>query len=155
MKEVTLSFTPEEYRELAKLVTLGSWFIMGADDYPDELMEDIKLKICTHGYAQLPDSDAFTRIKEESGIIREAEFVVSNKLYEECEVLEEAYKKREFLEFLSCQMADGDFEEQYGKMEAEELVKNPEFVQFVLEKQTKYRQQFMFNGVDNLRVVAK
>jgi hypothetical protein len=69
--------------------------------------------------------------------------------------LEEAYKKREFLEFLSCQMADRDFEEQYGKMEAEELVKNPECVQFVLEKQTEYRQQFMFNGVDNLHVVEK
>jgi len=155
MKEITLSFTPEEYRELAKLVTLGSWFIMGADDYPAELMEEVTLKIYTNGYVQLPGSDAFAMGGGGIGDFREAEFVVSDKLYEECEVLEDAYKKREFLEFLSCQMADRDFYEQYGKMEAEEAVKNPEFIKFMLEKQIEYRQQFMFNGVDNLRVVEK
>ena len=155
MKEITLSFTPEEYRELAKLVTLGSWFIMGADDYPVELMEEVKLKICTHGYVQLPGSDAFTRGGEEGEVFRDAEFAISDKLFDECEVFEEAYKKREFLEFLSCQMADRDFFEQYGKLEVEEVIKNPEFMGFLLEKQTEYRQQFMFNGVDNLRVVKK
>jgi hypothetical protein len=156
MKQITLSFAPEEYRELAKLMALGTGMTMGADDYPNrELADEVNLKICTNGYVQVPESGAFSMGGGSIGDMVEPEFVISDELHYECEALEEAYKKREFLEFLSCSMADRDFYEQYGEMEPEEMVNNREFLKFIREKQTEYRQEFMFNSIDNLRLTRK
>ncbi len=50
-------------------------------------------------------------------------------------------------------MADRDFYEKYGKMEADDIIKNPDFVAFIIGKQSEYRQEFIFNSADNLRLV--
>lgn len=154
MKQVTVSFTPEEYVELAKLLQAGLYFIWDADDYPnEELAEELMTKICTNGYVQLPESGAF---EVGAGIdLREPEFEVSEELNSECRELDEAYTKRRMLEFLSCELADRDFFERYGEMETEEIVENRDFVEFILGRQNIYRQEFLFNSVHNLVLKEK
>jgi hypothetical protein len=156
MKQVTISFTVKEYKELAKLVYLGSHFLWGADDYKNtEVAEKILLEICTVGYEEVPECGAFQTGGIGTSVYKEPEFVISNELAYECDDLEEAYMKRAFLEFLSCQMSERDFYEKFGEMEIDEVTSNPKLMRFLTDKQTEYRQELMFNGIENLHVVKK
>jgi hypothetical protein len=44
-----------------------------------------------------------------------------------------------------------DFTEKYGKVDEDDFVANYEYFSFVKDRQTIYRQEFLINGVANLR----
>ena len=156
MKQITLSFTPEEYTELAKLLYLGAHFTWGADDYANsKLVNELLLKICTNGYVQLPESGAFSIGGGGMGHIKEPEFLVSEELGVECDELEEAYIDRKCLHFLCVALAERDFTEEHGKIDEDEFIRNRELRTIILNKQNDYRQEFIFNSVHNLRLAKK
>ncbi len=104
MKQITLSFTAEEYRELAKLVSLGSNTICSADDYPGtELVKGLLLKICIHGYVQVPECGAFQVGGGGMGKFKEPEFLLSDELSNECDELEETLRKSNSWTFFPVQ----------------------------------------------------
>lgn len=152
MKQVTISFSVKEYKELTKLVWLACPFLWGADDYKNlKTVDSVFHKICKQGLEQIPESGAFTA---DEGF-EKPRWTVSQKIFDECEKLEEAHEKRVVLNHLVCEMAHRDFVSEYGKMEPEEIVANPDYVNFVLNRQNEYKQEFLFNKVDNLHLIKK
>ena len=56
MKEITLSFTPDELRELAKQLYLGSYFLTTCDYDNQAMADDIMTRVCATGFAEAPET---------------------------------------------------------------------------------------------------
>jgi hypothetical protein len=154
MNEVAISFTAEEYRELAKLFYIGIKNTYSQDDYEySELAEELMNKICLNGFVQIPESGAFiaeTRIPAID--LPVPEFSISDELCLECEELENIYLDRKGPEYFVNWLSVRDFTEKYGKVDEDDFVANSDYFTFVKDRQTIYRQEFLINGVANLRL---
>lgn len=150
MKEITLSFTPDELRELAKQLYLGSYFLIGTDYDNQAMADEIMTRVCTTGYRETGETGSFRH-----GGFSETAFVVSREVDEECAPLVELFEDSAVQEYLPYQLADRDFKEQYGNLEAEEVLNNPSLFSALKAIQNKYLQEFETYGVIHLRLQEK
>lgn len=147
MKEITLSFTPEELRELAKQLYLGSYFITCVDYDNEAMVRDILNKVCATGFKEAPETGAFCY-----GGPTETAFTISLELDDECTPLVEIYDDDCVQEYLPYALADRDFQEQYGHLEAEKILANPPMRRTIEAMQQKYKDNFETYGVTRLRL---
>lgn len=150
MKEITLLFTPDELRELAKQLYLARYFLITCDYDNRSMVDDITNRVCATGFAEAPETGGFRH-----GGLGEPTFFISSEVDEECTPLIELYEDYAVQEYLPYQLADRDFSEQYGKLEPEEILRNPPLLNTLKAIQNKYIQEFETYGVTHLRLVEK
>ncbi len=148
MKEITITFTADELVELAKQLYLGSFVTIGFPYDNQEMAFEIFNKVCATGFLQVPELEAFDRC----GPMSETEFSISTQIDDECEPIVEDFKASAIEEHLPYQLADRDFVEKYGKLEAEDVFNNHDLLQELETIQEKYKQEFERYGVIHLRL---
>jgi len=99
------------------------------------------------GFAEASETDAFRY-----GSLGETAFVVSLEVSEECDPLIEMYEASAIEEHLPYELADRDFEEEYGVMEPLEVLNNTKLRTALEAMQEKYKQEFERYGVRHLRL---
>jgi hypothetical protein len=151
MKDITITFTADEFVELAKQLYLGSYLTIGFPYDNEEMAFEIYNKVCETGYHELPELEAFMRC----GPLNDTEFAISNQLDDEIETIVEQYEAYAMEEHLPYALADRDFEEKYGKMELEDVLNNHELLQELETIQEKYKLEFERYGVTHLRLVER
>lgn len=147
MKEITLSFTPDELRELAKQLYLGGYFLIGCEYDNQQMVDDIMNRVCATGLVEAPETGGFRH----GGAI-DTMFTIGHAVEDECTPLVEMYDDSCVEEHLPYALADRDFEEKYGHMDAEEVLMNPALLKALKEMQNKYIQEFETYGVTHLRL---
>ena len=147
MKEITISFTANELRELAKQLYLGSFLTIGFPYDNEKMARDIFNRICATGYLEAPELGAFRH-----GGMTETAFQISREIDEECDPVVEQYGASVVEDHLPYRLADRDFEEKYGKLEPEQILMNPKLLAELKEIQEKYKQEFERYGVLHLRL---
>ncbi len=147
MKEITLTFTPDELRELAKQLYLGSFFLISCDYDNQKMADEIMNRVCAVGFHDAPETGGFRY-----GGPGEPVFYVSHEVDGESQPLVELFEDLSVAEQLPYQLADRDFNEQYGKMEAEEVLTNPELLGALQAIQKVYLDEFETYGVTHLRL---
>jgi len=150
MKEISITFTPEEIKELAKQLYMASYFTICFPYDNQKMADDIYNRICATGYLEAPELNAFRE-----GGFTETAFTISAELDDECEPIVEQFQAAAVEEHLPYALADRDFEEQYGKMEPIEVVKNPKLLSAIKAIQEKYKKDFELYGVTHLRLEEK
>ncbi len=150
MKEITLSFSPDELRELAKQLYLASYFLIACDYDNESMVNDIMTKVCATGFAEAFETDGFRQ-----GGPTETIFTVSKEISEECEPLVELYEDDAVQEHLPYALADRDFFEQYGLLEPEVILKDPSLLAALQNLQAKYVKEFETYGITHLRIEQK
>ena len=151
MKEITITFSPDELVELAKQLYLGGFFSLCAGDHGNtEMVNEIMNRVCATGMAQAPETNAFRM-----GGPGEPAFFISQDVDEECDPLVELYNDSVIAEYLPFALADRDFAEQYGVLEAEEVFESPELFTSLKALQKKYLDEFERYGVTHLRLEEK
>jgi len=148
MKEITITFTADELVELAKQLYLASFVTIGFPYDNQELAFAIFNKVCATGFLQVPELEAF----DHCGPLSDTEFSISNQIDAECEPIIEQFEAYAIAEYLPYELADRDFDEKYGKLEAEEVFNNHELLRKLETIQNKYKQEFERYGVIHLRL---
>jgi hypothetical protein len=147
MKEITLSFTPEELRELAKQLYLGSYFTSCVDYDNDAVAKDIFNRVCATGFKEAPETGAFRY-----GGPTETAFNISVEVDDECTPLVEIFGDDYVQKYLPYALAGRDFQEQYGHLEAEKVFTNASLNRAIEAIQKKYIDNFETYGVTRLRL---
>jgi len=150
MKEITLSFTPDELRELAKQLHLAGYFLITCDYDNQAMVDNIMTRICATGFAEAPETGGF-----EHGGPTETIFRVSMEVDEECEPLVRLYEDYAVKQYLPYTLADRDFYEQYGRIEPEKVFNDPALFSALKALQNKYIQEFEIYGATHLRLEEK
>jgi hypothetical protein len=148
MKEVTITFTANEFVELAKQLYLASYLTIGFPYDNEEMAYEIYNKVCETGYDELPGLKAFMRL----GPMSETEFGISKQLDDETEPVIEQYEASAIQEHLPYALADRDFIEKYGKLEPDEVFNDHVLLEELVAIQNKYKQEFELYGVTHLRL---
>lgn len=148
-KEITLTFTADEFVEMAKQLYLASFMTIGFPYDNEELAFHIQNKVCETGYRELPELDAFMRC----GPLNNTEFAVSNQIDDECEPVVEQYGASAMEDHLPLALAERDFREKYGNLEIDDVLNNHKLLDELEEIQEKYKQEFERYGVTHLRLV--
>lgn len=148
MKEITLTFTPDELRELAKQLYLASTFLIDCGGYENqEMVDEIMNRVCEAGFHEAPETGGFRY-----GGLSETTFMISHEVDDECEPLIELFQDSAVAEHLPYSLADRDFIEKYGKLEFEKITMNPELMSDLLAIQKVYLEEFETYGVTHLRL---
>jgi hypothetical protein len=150
MKEITLLFTQDELRELAKQLYLARSFFISCDYDNQYMVDDIMNRVCATGFAEAPETGGFSH-----GGYGETTFFISDEVADECEPLIELYEDYAVEEYLPYRLADRDFLEQYGTLDPEEILHNPALLSALKAIQNKYLQEFETYGVIHLRLPEK
>lgn len=150
MQQITLSFTPDELRELAKQLYLGRFFLTTCDYDNREMANDIFNRVCEAGYEQAPETGGFRHPGPES--FEETFFTISSEMDDECTPVIELYGDCCIQEYLPYKLADRDFEEQYQAMDPELIFNDPELLNALQTIQKKYLDEFETYGVIHLRL---
>lgn len=150
MKDITISFTPDELRELAKQLYLASFLIIGFPYDNEEMVREIFNRVCATGFAEAPELGAFRY-----GGMTETVFHISHELDDECEPVIEQYDISAVEEHLPYALADRDFNEKFGDLEDMEVLTNPILLKELEDIQEKYKQEFERYGVTHLRLEEK
>jgi len=147
MKEITLTFTPDELRELAKQLYLGGWFLTTCEYDNQQMVDDIMTRVCATGLAEAPETGGFRH-----GGLTETAFMISFEVDNECDPLIELYNMNAIAEYLPYVLAGRDFVEQYGTLQPEEILGNPELHHALMAIQQKYIKEFETYGATHLRL---
>ena len=147
MKEITISFTPEELVELAKQLYMGSYLTICIPYDNQKLADTIFNKVCATGFLELPDTGAFRH-----GGLDETPFSISLELGDDCEPIYEQFEASAMEHHLPYELADRDFEEKYGKLDPMQVLTNPKLLKELKAIQEKYKQEFERYGVSHLRL---
>ena len=151
MKEITLTFSADELVELARQLYLAGYFLNGVSDYVNtEMVDEIMNRVCATGMAQVPETNAF-----KMGEPGEPTFFISPDVGAECDPLVELYDDSVIAEYLPFALADRDFTEQHGMLEAREVFESPELLTSLKALQKKYLDEFERYGVTHLRLEKK
>lgn len=150
MKEITLSFTADELRELAKQLYLAGNFSIAHDYDNQSMVDDIMTRVCATGYAEAPETGGFRH-----GGPGETAFMISAEVDDECAPLVELFEYYCMEQYLPYELADRDFHEQYGNLGVYEITQNPALLSDLQAKQNKYKQEFETYGVTHLRLVER
>ena len=138
MKKVNLELSPDQYRELLKLVYVGDWVM---EDPENIVLNDLVQHI-------------FSKAKD-AGLDKMIEFDDKYKLYmptqdfddEVVEIVDD-YEEECFWDHLIYRMADRDLSEQMGE-KADKLT-NEEKIELIDPLSEKYVKEFEKNGMANL-----
>jgi hypothetical protein len=147
MKEITISFSPDEVIELAKQLYMASTLTI---DFPydnQEMADEIFNRVCATGFLELPERGAFRHEGSD-----ETTFTISMELDNECEPVIENFEASAVQDHLPYELADRDFREKYGQPEPIEVLNNPELLAELKAIQEKYKEEFERYGVINLRL---
>ena len=147
MKEITISFSADELRELAKQLYLASFLTTGFPYDNQEMTNEIFNRVCAVGFLEVPELGAFRH-----GGFTETSFTISHDLDQECDPVIEQYEVSAVEEHLPYALADRDFKEKYGELEDMEVLNNPELLKELETIQEKYKQEFERYGVIHLRL---
>lgn len=150
MKEITISFSPDELIELAKQLYMASFLTIGFPYDNQEMSEEIFNRVCAVGFLELPERGAFRH-----GGATETPFHISMELDNECEPIIEQFEASVIEDHLPYELADRDFNEKYGKLEPLEILNNPKLLGELKAIQEKYKQEFERYGVANLRLAQE
>jgi hypothetical protein len=150
MKEITLSFTPDELRELAKQLYLAGYFLLSIDYDNQAMVDDINTRVCATGFAEAPETGAFRH-----GGPMETIFMISPDVYEECDPLVDQYNDDAMQHHLPYALADRDFFEQYGTLEPEIVLRDPVMLAALEGLQAKYIREVGTYGITHLRLEEK
>ena len=137
-----IELTPDQYRQLMKLVYLGYWMSSAHKDDSEPLVDDIEQLMYT--YAPV---FGFNDIVEFDTTINK--YLPSSDFEEELEIPVQEYDDYVFWEELAWRMAERDFTKKYDHaqilcMTGDEILR---------EKNTladRYFEEFGINGVENL-----
>jgi hypothetical protein len=121
MKEITISFTAEELRELAKQLCLASYMTIGFPYDNKEMALDIFNRVCTTGFLEAPELGAFGY-----GGFAGTASQISHELDQECDPVVEQFEANAVEEILPNRLAQRDFVEKHGQLGAEEILMNSE-----------------------------
>ena len=147
MKEITISFTADELKELARQLYLASYLTIGFPYDNEEMSREIYNRVCAVGFLEAPELEAFRH-----GVFTETAFEISLELSAECDPVVEQYEMSAVANYLPYALADRDFEEKYGVLEPMEVVTNPPLLKELKAIQEKYKQDFERYGVKHLRL---
>ncbi len=147
MKEITIQFSTDELRELAKQLSLARNFLSTHDYDNMEMADKIMNLVCATGMAEAPETNAFRH-----GGSGEPLFLTSLELDEECEPLIELYNDYVVEEYLPYRLADRDFIEQYDTLDPEVVLMDPKLRSALEAIQKKYIDEFERYGVTHLRL---
>ena len=147
MKEITISFTPDELVELAKQLYMASYLTIGFPYDNQEMVDEIYGRVCAIGFLEVPERGAFKH-----GGFTETPFTISLDLDNECDPIIEQYEASAVEERLPYALADRDFVEKHGKLEPMEVLYNPELLKELQDIQEKYKQEIGRYGVIHLRL---
>lgn len=150
MKEITISFTPDELVELAKQLYMASYL---TNDFPydnQKMADEIFGRVCATGFLEVPERGAFRH-----GGFCETPFTISLDLDNECDPVIEQYEDSAFQDHLPYALADRDFVEKYGKLEPMVVLHNAELLKELQAIQEIYKQEIERYGVIHLRLEEK
>jgi len=148
LKNIDISFTPDELRELAKQLYLGSFFTSIIDYENKAMAKDIMLNICSAGFKEAFETGGFGY-----GGPTEPFFFVSQELATECDPIVEIYDDDCVEEQVPYALADRDFAEQHGEIDPDIIFNTPELLEAIEIIQEKYKREFERYGVLHLRLV--
>ena len=147
MKEITISFTPDELRELAKQLYLGGYFLITCDYENEAMVDEIFNRVCATGMAHASETGGFSH-----GGVTETLFTISREVDEECQPVVELYGDDCIERYLPSMLADRDFEEQYKVTDELTIVNDPELLEAHKILYDKYMKEFQTYGVRHLRL---
>ncbi len=150
MKDITISFTADELRELAKQLYLASFLMIGFPYDNEEMVREIFNRVCATGFVEAPELGAFRY-----GGMSETVFSISHELDDECDPVVEQYNVSAVEDHLPYALADRDFKEKYGDLEDMEVLTNPVLLKELEDIQNKYKLEFELYGVEHLRLEKK
>jgi len=145
MKDITITFTADQFVELTKQLYLGSYLAFPYDN--EKMASEIYNKVCETGYHELSELEAFRRL----GPLDETEFGISESEDEAGQSLNNT-KRPQCSNSCPTAWQTGDFQEKYGKMEIEDVINNNELLQELVTIQEKYKLEFERYGVTHLRL---
>ena len=149
MKRITLTFTSDQLRELAKQLYLGSFITLARDYKKENFAMVIMNKVCRAGFLEAPETGAFARPVNND----EPPFYISRELDDECSPLVEAYKKIYFDHYLFLEFLNREVLERFGKPFNINLLLDPSIGEEVLAFVTKLEKEYETNGFTNFRYV--
>ena len=147
MKEITIQFSADELRELAKQLSLAQNFLITHEYANMEMVDKIMTLVCGTGMVEAPETNAFRH-----GGPDEPLFMTSFELDDECEPLIELYNDYVVEEYLPYTLADRDFMEQYDTLDPEIVLMDPKLLSALKAIQQKYIDEFEKYGVTHLRL---
>jgi hypothetical protein len=151
MEEINVEFTLEELKELGKLLYMANAILINNDYEHQHLVDDLMLKVYSTGYREAPGSGFFERAQ----IPGELAYTIGFDQTEECDLLIEEFTDDCMEEFLSSELAERDFYEKHGKMTPKQMLVETEFHNAYLNIYDRYQEEFILNGVKNLRLVKE
>jgi hypothetical protein len=149
MKELTLTFTEDEYLVLAKMLNIAQWIVAierGYDDF--NTVNKIYNDVCKKGFYELRETKSF----REMGELNYTPYDISEELEDETTVLTDLAEIAALQKHLPYSLAQRDFEEKYGTIEDEVILMNPELLEALKAIQKKYIDEFAKYGVTHLRL---
>ncbi|MDP4283722.1 MAG: hypothetical protein Q8891_04825 [Bacteroidota bacterium] len=147
MKEITIQFSAEELRELAKQLYLARYFLISCHYDNEKMVDDIMNRICATGMAEAPETNGFRH-----GGLTEPMFFISMEVDDECQPLVEIYNSQVIKDYLPYRLADRDFQEQYGYLDSYEILNNPKLLAAIKAFQKKYIDEFERYDVTHFRL---
>jgi hypothetical protein len=147
MKEIAISFTPDELRELAKQLYLGGFFLLTCDYENKAMVKEIFNRVCATGMSHAPETGGF----REGGFM-ETLFTISPEVDDECAPVIELYGDDCVEQYLPYVLADRDFEEQYKVNDPYTILNDPELLKALKALQAKYIKESETYGVTHLRL---
>lgn len=116
ISEISLSFTPEELRELTKQLFLANFMALSCDYGNHAIADGIMLKVCASGYLEASETGGFTH----NGIVDPA-FTFSMELDDEWYPLLELFKIDCMEEYLPLALAERDLNSSFYSVYQEKL----------------------------------
>ena len=148
MKELTLTFTEDEYLLLAKMLNIAQT-IVPDDEYDDfDKVNKIYNDVCKKGFYELSE----TKSLREMGELNLTPFDISEDMSDETAALMDLADISVLQQHLPYSLADRDFEEMYGTLEPEDVVNDPKLLGALKGLQKKYIEEFGKYGVIHLRL---
>ena len=148
MKELTLTFTEDEYLLLAKMLNIAQTIVPGHEYDDFDKVNKIYNDVCKKGFYELPETESFTKMGE----LNLTPFDISEDMSDETEALVELANISMLQEHLPYSLADRDFEEMYGRLEIEVIASDPKLLGALKGLQKKYIEEFGKYGVIHLRL---
>lgn len=147
MKEISISFSADELRELAKQLYMASYLTIGFPYDNEAMSTEIYNRVCAAGFLEAPGLGAFRH-----GGMTETAFTISHDLDLECDPVIEQFEASAVEDHLPYALADRDFKERYGELEVMEVATNPSLLKELKDIQKKYKLEFERYGVIHLRL---
>ena len=148
MKELTLTFTEDEYLMLAKMLNLAQWTLASVDYDDFDKVNKIYNAVCEKGFHELAETESFA----EMGHANLTQFDFSRGMCDEMDVITDLAEISVLQEHLPYSLADRDFEEKYGFLEPEAILNDPDLLAELKTIQEKYIEEFGTYGVTHLRL---